>query len=49
MDFKNAKELLELCQKENLPISEIMLQREMTEGEMPMEEATAAWPMLLKL
>lgn len=39
MDFKNAKELLELCQKENLPISEIMLQREMTEGEMPMEEA----------
>lgn len=39
MDFKNAKELLELCQKENLPISEIMLQREMTEGEMPEEEA----------
>lgn len=39
MDFKNAKELLELCQKENLPISEIMLQREMTEGEMPIEEA----------
>ena len=39
MDFKNAKELLELCQKENLPISEIMLQRELTEGEMPMEEA----------
>ena len=39
MDFKNAKELLELCQKENLPISEIMLQREMTEGEMSMEEA----------
>ena len=39
MDFKNAKELLELCQKQNLPISEIMLQREMTEGEMPREEA----------
>ena len=39
MDFKNAKELLELCQKQNLPISEIMLQREMTEGEMPEEEA----------
>ena len=33
MDFKNAKELLELCQKQNLPISEIMLRREMTEGE----------------
>ena len=39
MDFKNAKELLELCQQQNLPISEIMLQREMTEGEMPREEA----------
>ena len=39
MDFKNAKELLELCQKQNLPISEIMLRREMTEGEMPKEEA----------
>ena len=39
MDFKNAKELLELCQKQNLPISETMLRREMTEGEMPEEEA----------
>ena len=39
MDFKNAKELLELCQKQNLPISEIMLRREMTEGEMPEAEA----------
>lgn len=39
MDFKNAKELLELCQKQNLPISEIMLRREMTEGEMPEEKA----------
>ena len=39
MDFKNAKELLELCQKQNLPISEIMLRREMTEGDMPEEEA----------
>lgn len=40
MDFKNAKELLELCQNQNLPISEIMLRREMTEGEMPKEEAS---------
>ena len=40
MDFKNAKELLELCQNQNLPISEIMLRREMTEGEMPEEEAS---------
>ena len=28
MDFKNAKELLALCQKKKLPISEVMRQRE---------------------
>lgn len=38
MDFKNAKELLEICQKENLSISEVMQQREITEGELPREE-----------
>ena len=27
MDFKNAKELLALCQKKKLPISEVMRQR----------------------
>lgn len=39
MDFKNAKELLELCQSQNLSISEVMLNRETIEGEMPETEA----------
>lgn len=33
MDFKNAKELLILCDKQNLPISEVMRQREIQTGE----------------
>ena len=33
MDFKNAKELLRLCEEQNLPISEIMRQREIRVGE----------------
>lgn len=33
MDFKNAKELLVLCQEKNLPISEVMRQREILLGE----------------
>ena len=33
MDFKNAKELLILCEEQNLPISEIMRQREIQVGE----------------
>ena len=49
MDFKNTKELLELCQKQNLPISEIMLQREMTEGEMPEEEARSRMARALEI
>ena len=49
MDFKNEKELLELCQKQNLPISEIMLQREMTEGEMPEEEARSRMARALEI
>ena len=49
MDFKNAKELLELCQKQNLPISEIMLRREMTEGEMPEEEARSRMARALEI
>lgn len=32
-DFKNAKELLALCTENNLPVSEIMRQREITLGE----------------
>ena len=33
MDFKNAKELLALCQKKKLPISEVMRQREILLGD----------------
>ena len=33
MDFKNAKEILALCQEKNLPISEAMRQREILLGE----------------
>lgn len=33
MDFKNAKELLVLCEEHNLPVSEIMRQREIQVGE----------------
>ena len=33
MDFKNAKELLALCREKNLPISEVMSQREILLGE----------------
>ncbi len=33
MDFKNAKELLTFCQNHDLPISEIMRQREIIIGQ----------------
>ena len=39
MDFKSAKELLELCARENCSISEIMLRRECTEGETSRDDA----------
>ncbi len=35
MDFKSAKELLELCEENQLPISEVMRQRECILGETP--------------
>ena len=38
MDFKNAKELLELSQNEKLTISEVMRQRELSETENSPEE-----------
>ena len=41
MDFKNAKELLELCEEHQLPISEIMRRRECEEGEMPIDDVQA--------
>lgn len=36
-DFKNAKELLDLCQEHNMPISEVMIKREMQLGEVSRE------------
>ena len=38
MDFKSAKELLELCRQEQCPISEIMLRRECVQGETTRDE-----------
>lgn len=38
MNFKSAKELLELCASENVPVSEIMIRREITDGETAREE-----------
>ena len=35
MDFKSAKELLDLCEENQLPISEVMRQRECLLGEVP--------------
>ena len=32
MDFRNAKELLKVCQEQGLSISAVMLQRELTRG-----------------
>ena len=32
-DFKNAKELIELCEKNGVPVSEVMIRREMQLGE----------------
>lgn len=50
MDFKNAKDLLEICQNEHLTISEVMRMREITDGEMSPEEVnqrmTRAWEIM---
>ena len=43
MDFRNAKELLKVCQEQGLSISAVMLQRELTEG-----EQTAKWIVFLR-
>ena len=41
MDFKNANELLALCEEKNLPISEIMRIREIELGETASEIAVS--------
>lgn len=49
MDFRNGQELLELCRKENAPISEIMKMREVTEGNLTMEEVDAKMAKVLSI
>ena len=49
MDFKNAKELLELSQNEKLTISEVMRQRELSETESSPEELYAKMERVLEI
>lgn len=49
MDFKNAKELLALCQKKKLPISEVMRQREILLGETTAEIADQRMDRVLEI
>lgn len=41
-DFSSGAQLLDLCQKENLPISQVMLARELAEGKTNQEEISSA-------
>ena len=43
MDFRNAKELLELCRQTDLSISEIMRQREIEQGRQQAKKLTVVW------
>ena len=49
MDFKNAKELLTLCQDHQLPISEIMRQREIMVGETTDESVNSRMARVLEI
>lgn len=49
MDFKNAKELLKVCQEQDLSISAVMLQRELTEGEQDPEETDRKMDRVLEI
>ena len=49
MDFKNAKELLPLCQDHQLPISEIMRQREIIVGETTDESVNSRMARVLEI
>ena len=41
MDFYNGQVLLDLCNSENMPISAVMKEREITEGTLTSEEVDA--------
>ena len=49
MDFKNAKEILTLCQDHQLPISEIMRQREIIVGETTDESVNSRMARVLEI
>lgn len=49
MDFKNAKELLTLCQDHQLPLSEIMRQREIIVGETTDESVNSRMARVLEI
>ena len=49
MDFRNAKELLKVCQEQGLSISAVMLQRELTEGEQDPEETDRKMDRVLQI
>ena len=49
MDFKNANELLTLCKEQNISISEVMRNREITTGECPAEEANQKMARVLEI
>lgn len=49
MDFRNAKELLKVCQEQDLSISAVMLQRELTEGEQDPEETDRKMDRVLEI
>lgn len=48
MDFKNANELLTLCEEQNISISEVMRNREIITGECPAKEVDQKWRVFLK-
>ena len=48
-EFRNAKELLLLCEEKALPISEIMRQREIIIGEMPEQEVDSRMTCVLEI
>lgn len=48
-EFRNASELLSLCTKLKLPISEVMHQREIIIGEMPEQEVDSRMTRVLEI
>ena len=48
-DFRNAEELLSLCRENNLPISEVMINREMQLGEVSRESIIEMIDMSLRV